>query len=208
VSWSGIDYYGNWKALHYFVKKAYDDVLVSPLEENGRLKVYIVSDKPEPLTGELVLTVMDLSGNILWEKTVKVSMEANESKMQFETETKTLLKGFDKKEIVLRANFQREKQSLASALYYFVKPKDLKLSAPGIRSTVAAGDNGFSITLACESLAKNVYLTANGTGGFFTDNYFDLVPGTDVTVRFVPDKEIDRFIEKLKIMSLYNTIPK
>ncbi len=208
VSWSGIDYYGNWKALHYFVKKAYEDILVSPLEENGQLKVYIVSDKPVPLQGELVLQLMNLSGNILWEKTVNVSMAADQSKMLFETETKTLLKGFDKTDIVLCAGFQQEKKSLSSALYYFVKPKALKLSAPGIRSTVETVDNGFSITLSCESSAKNVYLSAAGTGGFFTDNYFDLVPGTGVTVQFVTDKKIDGFAEKLKIISLYDTTPK
>ncbi len=30
ASWSSRDYYGRWKALHYFTKYAYDDILVSP----------------------------------------------------------------------------------------------------------------------------------------------------------------------------------
>lgn len=30
ASWSSRDYYGRWKALHYFTRKAYDDILVSP----------------------------------------------------------------------------------------------------------------------------------------------------------------------------------
>jgi len=39
ASWSGIDNYGNWKAMHYFVKKAFNDILVSPdIDNNGRLR--------------------------------------------------------------------------------------------------------------------------------------------------------------------------
>lgn len=30
ASWSSRDYYGRWKALHYFTKYAYDDILVAP----------------------------------------------------------------------------------------------------------------------------------------------------------------------------------
>ncbi len=30
ASWSSRDYYGRWKALHYFTRYAYDDILVSP----------------------------------------------------------------------------------------------------------------------------------------------------------------------------------
>ena len=49
VSWSGIDYFGRWKALHYHVKKAYKKILVSMTEDNGILRVYIVSDALEPV---------------------------------------------------------------------------------------------------------------------------------------------------------------
>lgn len=135
-------------------------------------------------------------------------MEANESRMCFDTETEAILTGMDKTDLVLRAVFQPEKEPVSSALYYFVKPKDLRLSAPRIRSTVEAVDNGFSITLSCESLARNVYLSTNGAEGFFTGNYFDLVPGTGVTVRFVTDKHLDRFAETLKIISLHDTMTK
>lgn len=208
VSWSGIDYYGNWKALHYFVKKAYEDVLVSPIEENGQLKVYLVSDKLRPLQGVLALQLMNFSGNILWKKTVEVSMEANVSQMLFEMKIEKLLRDLDKKNLVLEVIFRQDDQSLSSALYYFVKPKDLKLSAPDIESAVETVENGFSITLSCESLAKNIYLNIDGINGFFTENYFDLLPCTNVTVHFVTDNKIDRFAEKLKIISLYNTITK
>jgi len=45
ASWSSRDYYGRWKAQHYFVREAYRDILVSPIEKNDSLSVYIVSDR-------------------------------------------------------------------------------------------------------------------------------------------------------------------
>lgn len=42
ASWSSRDYYGRWKALHYFTKYAYDDILVAP-----RVKVIGETQKQE-----------------------------------------------------------------------------------------------------------------------------------------------------------------
>ena len=44
VSWSSRDYYGQEKALHYFVKNEYKTLLVSPVVKNGKLQVFIISD--------------------------------------------------------------------------------------------------------------------------------------------------------------------
>ena len=35
ASWSSIDYYGRWKALHYFARRFFAPVLVSPVEDKG-----------------------------------------------------------------------------------------------------------------------------------------------------------------------------
>ena len=59
VSWSGIDYYGNWKALHYQAKRAFAPVHINPLLEGDNLCVYLLSDHldtREKLTLEMRLT--------------------------------------------------------------------------------------------------------------------------------------------------------
>ena len=45
ASWSSIDYFGRWKALHYYARRFYNDLLVSPVMNNGTVDVYVVSDK-------------------------------------------------------------------------------------------------------------------------------------------------------------------
>ena len=33
ASWASRDYYGRWKAQHYYTRKVYDDILISPVVE-------------------------------------------------------------------------------------------------------------------------------------------------------------------------------
>ena len=40
ASWASRDYYGRWKAQHYYVRKAYDDILISSVVEGDDLIVY------------------------------------------------------------------------------------------------------------------------------------------------------------------------
>ena len=44
ASWSGIDYYGKWKALHYRVKDAFSNFLVSHNFNKDTLELFVVSD--------------------------------------------------------------------------------------------------------------------------------------------------------------------
>lgn len=63
VSWSSRDYYGNWKALHYKVRKIYSNLYVSPFLEYDRLKVSLISDERTPVKGTLVLSLYDFREN-------------------------------------------------------------------------------------------------------------------------------------------------
>ncbi|XP_037517052.1 beta-mannosidase-like [Rhipicephalus sanguineus] len=56
-SWSSIDYAGEWKMLHYFAKRFFAPLLVSPYEEGGRLVVYVLDDLYRDEPYDLLLEV-------------------------------------------------------------------------------------------------------------------------------------------------------
>jgi beta-mannosidase len=62
--------------------------------------------------------------------------------------------------------------------------KNLDLPDPGITWTAIRVDDGYKISLTSKNLAKNVFLSCE-IDGFFTDNYFDILPGRTKTVDFV-----------------------
>ena len=44
ISWSSVDYEGNWKALHYTAKRFFDSTLISLTEKDGMVDVYVIND--------------------------------------------------------------------------------------------------------------------------------------------------------------------
>ena len=59
ASWSSIDYYGKWKALHYKVKDAFAPVIVSHEFVDGDLLITIVSDRLDQFDGELQVVLSE-----------------------------------------------------------------------------------------------------------------------------------------------------
>ena len=84
ASWSSTDYYQKWKALQYYVKKGFSQVLVSPYEEGIKFKVGIVNDRLEPIQAELRLQMVDFDGQVIWEEAQLVDIPANSSDDYFD----------------------------------------------------------------------------------------------------------------------------
>ena len=55
ASWSGLDFGGHWRLLHYSLKRIFAPVLVSAYWDGGdsSVHVWVVSDLNHPVTGEL-----------------------------------------------------------------------------------------------------------------------------------------------------------
>ena len=43
-TWASLEWSGQWKLLHYFIKHTYEHVLVSPYYLDGNISVYVVVD--------------------------------------------------------------------------------------------------------------------------------------------------------------------
>jgi len=80
---------------------------------------------------------------------------------------------------------------------YFKPIKDVLLPKPEVKFEINAVDSGFEITLNTNKLAKNLYMTIGDEVGFFSDNYFDLIPGQSVKVK------LETKITKEKLVALF-----
>lgn len=80
VSWSGIDYYGNWKALMYQSKRAFAPILINAIKEGDDLCVYLVSDELQDHDGvRLDVELMDFDGKAHGKWTQSGMLAANSS---------------------------------------------------------------------------------------------------------------------------------
>ena len=194
TSWSAVDYYGRWKALQYQVKKSYEKVLISVKEEDNQYKIYLVNDALENLEGSLDIELLDFNGNRLWRSDVVAAVLANSSQV-YSAISKKEMTALDLKQAVLSIHFKSEKET-ASAMYYFVKPKELVLTKPTIQINKL---DALTIEVTSDVLAKNVYLSAKEET-FFSDNYFDVLPGEKVIITF------SKPVGDIKVKTLFDTL--
>lgn len=182
ASWSSTDYYQRWKALQYYVKKGFAPVLVSPFREGGKLKVNVVSDKLEPLKATLKLRVIDFEGKLIWDESKSIEIPANSSACYFEADEAAFLKGKDAKSQLLVCELFDGDQKIGCNNFYLTQVKNLSLTAPKVEYTAEPAEGGFKLILKTDKLAKNLYLTIGDEEGFFSDNYFDLLPGEEQSI--------------------------
>ena len=195
ASWSGIDYYGRWKALHYFARQFFAPVLVSPVDEKGIVDIWAVSDRRTDGPARLTVRLIDFTGRELWRKEQEVVLAANTSRVYLSMPRSQALAGADTARVVLVAELSEGGRPLARNLLAFEKTKDLELPRPELRLDVAPGPDGvLAVKIATTTFARNVYLAAGGPAaeveGQFDDNYFDLLPGETRTVLFRPARPI------------------
>ena len=204
ASWSSIDYTGRWKALQYYARRFYDDILVSPHEANGNIDIYVVSDRVRPITAQLNLSLRDFDGNKLWTQGQEIEIAPLTSKSYFSVPINTLLSGKDPKAVVLVAEVLVGGKLESSNTHLFQPYKALALPRPQITFDVIPIRSGFKVTLSSDKFARAVYLSTTDHPGFFADNYFDLFPGQKVEVEFRTSAPItfSAFRTKLKIRSL------
>ncbi|MCU4157970.1 glycoside hydrolase family 2 protein [Carboxylicivirga sp. A043] len=205
ASWSSIDYFGNWKALQYFTRKAFAPIIAVPDTKTDDLLVYSVSDNFEDKTGHLELTILDFEGKELWSNTNNITVKANTSNIIFKKSLQKLLKGINTSNAVLSTKLFIDNQLTYSTTSYFKEAKDLSLPQPQVSSSVKKVDKGYEITVSTDKLAKNLYLSYNEAEGWYSDNYFDLLPGQSKTIVFETKEIIEDFNSKLLIRTLDDT---
>jgi beta-mannosidase len=194
TSWSSVDYFGNWKAFHYQVKRSYENLLISVQEEKDSYKIFVINDDLEAISGNLKIQSNDFKGNLLLEKSFKIEVQPNSSEVYF-TLSKKDISEINLKKSLLNIEFNSGKKSTSTA-FYFAKPKDLALEKPTI--TIKKVDD-LIIEITSDILAKNVYLsTVENT--HFSANYFDVLPNQ--VYRITLSKPSENIIVK----SLFDTL--
>jgi beta-mannosidase len=203
ASWASIDYYGRWKALHYYARRFYDDVLISPLLHDDVVDVYVVSDKLEPLPGTIHTRLLDFSGNSLLDQTKVIQMPAQSSAIYLNFNTAELTGKADPHRSFLVLDLEVGGKRVSRNLQFFDVTHNLELPvAPNIEATLSKAGEGYTITLKSPQLARSVYLSFGDLDVYTADNYFDLIPGELVTVALKSAASLDQLKSALKITSL------
>ncbi len=204
ASWSSRDWYGVWKAQHYFARYAFADILISPILDGGRLDIYAVSDLLTPEKGTLCVRAVRLTGGRTGEFEQQIDVPANASTKVAAIDTRTLLNGAAPEEVVIQATFTAAGKTYRNN-YFLVQQKTMNYPKATLHCKVDRAGGEYDVTVRSDNFARGVYLSVEGETAHFSDNFFDLMPGETRTVRVASELNAKELARRLKSMSLADT---
>lgn len=179
ASWSGMDYFGRWKSLHYQAKEAYAPCLLSFSESDDSLSIFLISDKPENHKGLLKVLLEDFDGKVLFETDNQVSIQGLSSQKVLTLDKKAItgLAG-NQTSVFMKASFTSEEIGTLTNLHYFKRSNQLDLPKVRINFTIDKQADRDYLIISSDKLARQVFVDYRGEAEVrFEPNFFDLMPG-------------------------------
>ena len=202
ASWSSIDYYGRWKALHYSIKRSYDNILLSIDGDKKGAEIHLSNESFNDISGVLDIKLYSLKGEIIFQKSVQVSAEKWNSLKVFDFDLGILESNFTAEDVILTSCLTTGNGIKYSAFHNFVPYKYLDLENPKITYSVSEhSKDSIEFILQCESPALYVELEILNKDQVFSDNYFYLMPGEQRIIQ-CKGLSLENLEDSLKIRSL------
>ena len=204
ASWSSIDYYGRYKALHYFAKKFYQGVALGLFNEGKQITVNVANETTSRFEGYIKSGVMKNDFTPVWEKTEAFSVDALSS---------LDVKAFSNSDFNGKSDsyfytelYAKDGTLLARNTELGKIPKHFKLLKPNIKVEAKGGEGVVYLTLTSGALAKNVQISFKNYDLELSDNYFDLSSPEPYTVSVKTELSPSELLCELSLLSVYDTI--
>ncbi|MDO5664420.1 MAG: glycoside hydrolase family 2 protein [Bacteroidia bacterium] len=178
VSWSSIDYYGNWKAQHYRMRNVFAPLALGVKFKDNQLNYYTMSDYLNDKDNlQLTIQIVDFTKGVIKQFKEKINAKANSSNIVKTIDITTLMSETDKTNTMLRAWLSDGKDKVISTKdYFFYWPNKLNLPETNVRTSIKYADGKYTVTLTSKKLAKDVFVEIPIMGAKFSDNFVNLLP--------------------------------
>ena len=186
ASWSSVDYYGRYKALHYVAKRFYNPVMIS-CKETGewdtrefpttdprvgyetKAQLCVTNETRSDVTGEAVWALRDSTGKVLKEGKTAMTVPALSSVWLEEMDfCKT-----DVDNTYMSFAFVVDGESVSEGTVLFTVPKYFQFQNPNLRCEV----KGDELTVYADSYAQYVEIDSPDCDFVLSDNYFNMNAG-------------------------------
>lgn len=214
-SWSGIEYDGRWKYLHYIIKDVYQPVIISPFynSSNGQLNFTVTSDLWTQVSGEAQLTCYTWDGTVYGQPMmIPFTVGAINSTMIYNTTLDSTQMNLTNLVLHLNVtatgmtpNCNGSKTFTHEHFLYPVPLRDAAIVDPAIELTYDNASQKFSLT-ATRGIAPWTWLDyPEGPVVTFDSNAFTLIPGVPREIGYTVQKDdCSNWIDQVTVRSIWN----
>ncbi|MDD3244240.1 MAG: glycoside hydrolase family 2 protein [Eubacteriales bacterium] len=207
ASWASIDYYGRWKALHYYAKRFFAPVMLSCCEEGvltqntnvnaqpfdlkKSIRLSVANETMDTFCGRVVWSLRNPDGSVVRGGEQEVSV-APLSSLWLEEESCADAQTYA--QYVSYQLYDRDGALMSSSGVLFCPPKHFAFADPKL-SVCREGDE---VVVAAQAFARSIEVASPDCELLLADNYFDM-DGGERRIRILRGDP-----KQLTVRSVYN----
>lgn len=206
ASWSSIDYFGRWKALHYYAKRFFSPILLTceeVCETTDRISITMEPSNVENY-GVLYITsemLIEIEGVVEWELRTnkseivmsgKINVKLN--KLSSKQIDKIVFDNLDYRNLYMSYRFIYKGEDISSGTVLFTAPKHFNFIKPNM---VITTDDNF-VYVSSDVYAKSVEIYSDESDFILSDNFIDL-NGDSRKLKIIRGE-----IKNIKVRSVYD----
>ena len=207
ASWSSLDYFGRWKALHYAARRFFAPLMLSIEDKPPKQAVYVSNDQLEPWQGSVRWALETLAGEELASGQAPVMAAPQAATRVCELDFSVHISDDNLRALVFIAELYQGERLVARQTAGFAPIKHLSLADPAMQAELHTEKGQLRIDLTSRSLALLVELSLMGADVVFSDNYFNLPAGrtTRISCPLPAGWTLNRARKALRLCSVYDS---
>ena len=179
ASWSSFDYYGRWKALHYFARRFYNHILPSVREHKESFELWIINDNPYHQSVNYYWKLYNSQGELLKEEIYELEISPCYSKCIEKVKLSEIKSNSERNNLILFYGI--ESQPLVKGMRLFDSPKRFDLKKPNIiwdfeKIIDDKEDLIVKIRIKSNSIVLYLFITSNKYDFIASNNFFSMEP--------------------------------
>ena len=202
ASWSSMDYYGRYKALHYMAKGFCDNVAGSIEKKETHIGFWISNETLDPVTVKAKIAVKTLDFQVIEEQEAFKEVPALSAECLFEKEYKELIAGRDDSVFfVVEYEYEQNGQKVSKKEFEtFVPVKYLELKDPAFKVTENADG---SVSIQTDTFVPYCMLEGISADTIWNEKVVAFTDKEAVTLVPVENQKISR--DGVRIYDIYHT---
>ena len=168
----------------------------------------MVNDRHTSVRGTLRLQTLTMDGRVAYERSQHLTLPKNDAIHVYTLPLTDLLGGEQPEEVFFYITFETSSpQGRTEGGHYYniaypLRQKQMAYKRPNLTISCSPTSDGMAVTITTDIFARAVYLKTKGICDYFSDNYFDLLPGWTRTIHVRTSKPYEQFRQELEITSL------
>lgn len=201
ASWSSIDYFGRYKALHYAEKKFYAPVAMGLFMEEDVLTVNVSNETREGFQGSIRVRLCRNDFSIIREEAAQVSVAKLESADIYRMRVRAEDKYSNYISVIL---YDAGGGRIMEQTELLVKPKHYSFEKPTIKAIFTQQADGVEITVSSDRFAKAVEIDFADLDCRLSENFFDITDSAPRSIFAKTSYTAGQMEQGLTVRSVYD----